>query len=80
MGLRIYSLTCSVLRVNFVSFSRYVPFPHSWNNSISFRPFRFILAMENNQAPGYISEKIANAFMSGGGFLCSYFLQDPAEN
>mmetsp|Transcript_16301 Transcript_16301/g.32353 ORF Transcript_16301/g.32353 Transcript_16301/m.32353 type:complete len:261 (-) Transcript_16301:19-801(-) len=35
------------------------------NNYIAEREFRFVLMMENANSPGYISEKILDAFMAG---------------
>eukprot|EP00592_Proboscia_alata_P001354 CAMPEP_0194375390 /NCGR_PEP_ID=MMETSP0174-20130528/23894_1 /TAXON_ID=216777 /ORGANISM="Proboscia alata, Strain PI-D3" /LENGTH=409 /DNA_ID=CAMNT_0039155549 /DNA_START=20 /DNA_END=1249 /DNA_ORIENTATION=- len=35
------------------------------NNEILFKRFRFALVMENSDRPGYISEKILNAFLGG---------------
>lgn len=34
------------------------------NNNL-FRTYRFVLCMENQNAPGYVTEKILNAFLSG---------------
>ena len=34
-------------------------------NNLYFTPYRFALVMENDNAPGYITEKILNAFLAG---------------
>ena len=38
---------------------------HYYTNDALFRHYRFCLVMENTVKPGYITEKIINAFMGG---------------
>ena len=35
-----------------------------WTTNSAYRPYRFVLAMENQDAPGYVTEKLLNVFLS----------------
>ena len=45
--------------------SKLLPKPSRWKNTETFSKYRFCLVMENESYPGYVTEKILDAFLGG---------------